>query len=205
MYSLQSRQRGFTLIEVLIALVISAIGLLGIAGIQIYSINSTSGSSSRAMAAIETSNLISIMKANPAYWENVTDDFGIEVSTDNNGDISIEDIDGSADNSGQVLAAQTADCTNTGDCDTPEKITAWQLQQWKVTLDSRLPAASVTIKRIKPDEAKRFPIFSIDLAWQEKGAAQNLKMKGSYYTSSNSEHVLANNIRTLHYQLAVQP
>lgn len=204
--TLTARQQGFTLIEVLIALVISAIGLLGIAGMQMFSINNTSASNVRAVAAIEAANLVSRMKGTPDYWQGVSDDFAIQLVTDNSsGDIVIDDIDATADNAGGTLNAQNADCTVDGACDTSTKVVAYDLMQWKTRLDTRLPNAEVSITRIKPDESPRFPIFSINIRWQEKVSAQNLRMKGSYYANSNSDDVLANNVRTLNYRIAVQP
>ncbi len=201
---LTTMQRGFTLIEVLIALVISAIGLLGIAGMQMFSINNTSASNVRAVAAIEAANLVSRMKGNPDYWQSVSDNFAIRVVTDG-GDVQIEDIDAATDNAGETLNAQNADCTVDGACDTAAKVAAYNLMRWKARLDTRLPNAEVSITRIKPNESPRFPILSIDISWQEKVSAQNLRMKGSYYSSKNSNDTLANNIRTLSYRMAVQP
>ncbi len=203
--SLTVTQRGFTLIEVLIALVISAIGLLGIAGMQMFSINNTSASNVRAVAAIEAANLVSRMKGAPDYWQAVSDDFAIQLVTDSSGDVEIKDVDTAADNAGETLNTQNADCTVDGACSTAAEVAAYNLKQWKSRLDGRLPNAEVTITRIKPDESPRFPIFSINVSWQEKVSAQNLRMKGSYYASSNSNDNLANNVRTLNYRIAVQP
>ena len=195
-------EAGFTLIEVLIALIISAIGLLGIAGMQMFSINNTSASNMRAIAAIEASNLISRMKATPNYWHAVPDAFAIKLTTDN-GSVTIRDIDGTPDDSGAVLDGLTADCTVDGACDDEEKTVAYSLREWKKRVDQRLPNAEVTIRRIKPATSPRFPIFSIDIAWQEKGSAQNLRMKDSYY--NNTGDTLASSVRTLDYRIAVQP
>jgi type IV pilus assembly protein PilV len=57
--------RGMTLIEVLIAIVIFAIGLLGIASLQVSGLRYTKASQARATAAIQAENLIDRMRANP--------------------------------------------------------------------------------------------------------------------------------------------
>jgi len=57
--------RGMTLIEVLIAIVIFAIGLLGIASLQVSGLRYTKASQSRATAAMQAENLIDRMRANP--------------------------------------------------------------------------------------------------------------------------------------------
>ncbi len=57
-------QRGFTLLEVLIAVVVFAIGLLGIAGLQVAGMRFTHGSQLRAVATMQAENLADRMRAN---------------------------------------------------------------------------------------------------------------------------------------------
>jgi type IV pilus assembly protein PilV len=63
-----TRCRGFSLLEVMVALVIIAIGMLGIAKMQGLALASTSASRARALAAIEASGLAAAMQANRTYW-----------------------------------------------------------------------------------------------------------------------------------------
>lgn len=74
MHAVSSRRRrpsslravsGMTLIEVLIAIVIFAIGLLGIASLQVSGLRYTKASQSRATAAMQAENIIDRMRANP--------------------------------------------------------------------------------------------------------------------------------------------
>jgi type IV pilus assembly protein PilV len=60
--------KGFSLVEVMVALVIIAIGMFGIAKMQAVALSSTGASRSRALAAIEASSLASAMHANRLYW-----------------------------------------------------------------------------------------------------------------------------------------
>lgn len=57
-------QRGFTLLEVLIAVVVFAIGLLGIAGLQVAGMRFTHGSQLRAVAAMQADSMAERMRAN---------------------------------------------------------------------------------------------------------------------------------------------
>ncbi len=56
--------RGMTLIEVLIAIVIFAIGLLGIAALQVAGLRYTKGSQTRSVAALQAENMVDRMRAN---------------------------------------------------------------------------------------------------------------------------------------------
>lgn len=60
----QAPQRGATLIEVLVAIVILSIGLLGLAGLQATSIKSNEGSYYRSQATILANDIIDRMRAN---------------------------------------------------------------------------------------------------------------------------------------------
>ena len=62
------RERGFSLVEVMVALVICAVGLLGLAKMESLALSSTSVANSRSLAAIEASSLAAAMHANPGYW-----------------------------------------------------------------------------------------------------------------------------------------
>jgi type IV pilus assembly protein PilV len=64
----RSRARGFTLIEVMVALVITAIGLLGIAKIQALAYASTGSAGIRSLVALEAAGLAASMHANRNYW-----------------------------------------------------------------------------------------------------------------------------------------
>jgi type IV pilus assembly protein PilV len=63
-----SRARGFTLLEVMVAVVITAIGLLGIAKIHALAYSSTATAGSRSLVALQAAGLASSMHANRSYW-----------------------------------------------------------------------------------------------------------------------------------------
>ncbi len=67
--SISSPAKGFTLIEVLISLLVVAVGLLGIAGVQALSLNNTTIALNRSLAALQADGLAAMMHANQHYWQ----------------------------------------------------------------------------------------------------------------------------------------
>ncbi|MEM1262624.1 MAG: type IV pilus modification protein PilV [Pseudomonadota bacterium] len=59
------RQRGFTLIEVLVAMVVMAIGMLGIAGMYVHSLQAGRTSQLRTQAVTLASDVADRIRANP--------------------------------------------------------------------------------------------------------------------------------------------
>jgi type IV pilus assembly protein PilV len=59
-------QRGFTLIEVLVSIVVLAVGLLGVAGLQMFSLKNTHSAYMRSQATLLAYDIIDSIRANPA-------------------------------------------------------------------------------------------------------------------------------------------
>lgn len=64
--TLAHRSRGFTMIEVLVALVVLSIGLLGVAALQLTSLRSNHSSAMRSQATFLAYDIIDRMRANRA-------------------------------------------------------------------------------------------------------------------------------------------
>lgn len=61
-------QRGFSLLEVLVSMLVIMFGLLGIAGMQMLAVNNTETARYNTMATIFASNMAAKMQGNKAYW-----------------------------------------------------------------------------------------------------------------------------------------
>jgi type IV pilus assembly protein PilV len=66
----RTRVRGFTLVEVLVALVVLSIGLLGIASLQLSSLRWNHGASKRSQATLLAYDILDRMRANTAAAKN---------------------------------------------------------------------------------------------------------------------------------------
>jgi type IV pilus assembly protein PilV len=62
------RTSGFSLVEVMVAVVVICVGLLGIAKMQSLAMSSTNMARMRSLAALEAASLASAMHANRSFW-----------------------------------------------------------------------------------------------------------------------------------------
>lgn len=151
--------RGFTLVEVLISLVIIAIGLLGVAKMQALALATTANASRRALASIEADSLSAAMHVNRGYWASGVAPSPITVV---NGVISDAGLATVVDCS----AGAAAPCT-------PLQIAAYDLQQWAAELTNVLPkpnTATITCSQV----IVATPIScSITLTWTENLVSVN--------------------------------
>ncbi|MFO1224795.1 MAG: type IV pilus modification protein PilV [Burkholderiaceae bacterium] len=63
---------GFSMIEVLISMVVVAVGLLGVAKLQAAAISNTQVARVRSLVALQASSLAAMMQSNRAFWGSAT-------------------------------------------------------------------------------------------------------------------------------------
>jgi type IV pilus assembly protein PilV len=146
------RMRGFTLLEVLVALVILSIGLLGLAAMQASALSSTHGSQTESMVVIQARSLADAMTANPDYWGNNSPTFTVS---------------GTATSPvyGSNAPTYSGSCANTV-C-SPADIAGYDLAQWANQLLTQVPGATATITC-----AGSAPVgCSITITWTQNSAA----------------------------------
>src|ERR1700730_1555965 len=115
------RWGGFSLVEVMVALVVVSIGLLGLAKMESLALSSTSVAGSRALAAIEASSLASAMHANPGYWAAGVAPASTTVYYDTSNALQISDTG---------LATAATCLTGGGGSCAPAQMAAYDVQQW---------------------------------------------------------------------------
>jgi type IV pilus assembly protein PilV len=154
--------RGFSLIEVMVALIVLSVGLLGIARMQSLAMSSTAVASKRSLAAIEAASLAAAMHANRGYWTN---------GDPSNATIAIAGTTFTFTGAALLSAAGSPNCNQGGaqaPC-TPVNLAAFELRQWAANLNSMLPSDGVTVTcgAITPVSC------TINITWQEGTVAMN--------------------------------
>lgn len=117
MSKIKSRESGFTMIEVLIAVLIFAIGLLGVAGMQTLALKSTNNSNIRTLVNLHAYEIAERMRANMAGAEDGLYD-GISKSTG------------------------ASDCRPS--C-TPQELASWDGDEWLANLQADIPTATASV------------------------------------------------------------
>lgn len=178
----RSAARGFSLIEVMVAVIIIAVGLLGIGKMQALSIASTHSANMRSLAAIEAASLAATMHANRDYWDATP-----PVTTTVTGTAITSTTAG--------FPAAAADCTSAGTvpCSTTT-LASYDLEQWVLALNQLLPNASATINC--PNSTPPLSC-TIQIGWAEQAVALNTTEAANASTSEQFD--------TPTYTLYVEP
>jgi type IV pilus assembly protein PilV len=176
--------RGFSLVEVMVALIVLSVGLLGIARMQSLALSSTSVASQRSMAAIEAESLAGAMHANRGYWSN---------SDVANATIQLTGSAVAVTAGAPILSAAIGtapDCTAAA-C-TPEKMAAYDLTNWASDLNGVLPGnyTNIACDNVTPETCV------ITVTWAESAMGVNAQQ-----AQNTTNTAVQNSI----YKLYVQP
>ncbi|MBS0397797.1 MAG: type IV pilus modification protein PilV [Proteobacteria bacterium] len=174
---------GFTLVEVMVALLVMAVGLLGIASMQAVAMSSTGVASQRSLAAIEAASLASAMHANRAYWGATGLPSGVFTLTQAGGTVSISD----------ATLATAVDCSNGAFC-SPSSLAAYDVQRWGLALADVLPNATATVTCPVLAQTRS---CTIQLQWTEAAVSSNQQ--------EAAQAAAAAAFKTPTYTLFVQP
>jgi type IV pilus assembly protein PilV len=198
------RSTGFTLIEVLVAVVIIAIGLLGIAKMESVALGSTGVAQQRSVAALQASSLAAAMRANRGFWGSGLAPATITIT----GTVITQSGGGSLSTVVNCAYGAAAPCT-------PTNVAAYDLQQWANDVNgapsysnpggspspiSLSPALPFQVTTITCSQTVGVPVTcSIQITWSENTVAINAQGNNAATASTNSGF----NLPT--YTLYVQP
>jgi type IV pilus assembly protein PilV len=198
--------RGFTLVEVMVALIIISIGMLGIAKMQGLSLSSSGASRSRALAAIEASSLAAAMQANRTYWSSPGSTPGNILFTTTAGVTSdsaamqtaLDQAKGTLC-SGMGTSSLSCYCATAGNCTAPINMAGSDLYDWGQALGSILPNATATVtcnNAVLPVDCV------VTILWSEN--AVSLTSQEASAATSNGASAVAD-FQQVSYALAVVP
>lgn len=177
--------RGFTLIEVLVALLVAAVGLLGLAKMQALAISATKESGSRALIALQAGSLAGAMYANETYWASASAPASVTVAA---GTGVVTDTAGTLSGSTTVTTGCTSLCTAAA-------MAANDMQVWAMGLAQQFPTASATVTCTATTTAKPTNC-EIAISWSEKVVSVISNTSGSSNTGETS---------TQYFSLSVNP
>jgi type IV pilus assembly protein PilV len=161
----RARIAGFSLVEVLVALVVTSIGLLGIAKMGTVALANTDVAGKRTIAAIEASSLAAMMHANRGYWASTAATTAARITWT-----------GSAPSVSDTVLAATASCTaaSPNSCSN-SSLAAYDVQAWATTLSSLLPGYTANVActpTVNPVTC------TIQISWMEHVVAANKYQTG---------------------------
>jgi type IV pilus assembly protein PilV len=184
--SVARRAAGFSLVEVLVALIVIAVGMLGIAKMHALALSATASAGTRSLVALEAAGLASSMHANRDYWAS-TSVLAYNVN-----------VSGGTSNVDVFPSAQS--CTSA--C-TSQNMAAYDLQNFGAALLQIVPAANANIscQNAAPPES-----CTITVTWLENNTGLSTATSGTVISSAAiSSSPTSNLLQQPQYILYVEP
>jgi type IV pilus assembly protein PilV len=174
----RAKVRGFSLLEVMVALCVLAVGLLGVVKLESVAYSSTNVASKRSIAALQAASLAASIHINRGYWN--SPDVSGAIITASDGVLAVT---ASAPLLGAVIGA-AQNCTSTALPCQPANMAAYDLQNWaaavKTLLLNQNSVSTITCGTSNPVSCM------INIQWSENTVATNAQetvaLAGPSYT-----------------------
>jgi len=168
----QARERGFSLVEVMVAVVVICVGLLGIAKMQALALSNTNTSRLRSLAAIEAASLAAAMHSNRNYWGNATGIYTVTPAA------VASTTDGATAGIANAEMANPVACENGNFC-SAQNLAAYDLAKWAQSLSNVLPNPQATVTFTGIPGVPAPPAFTITITWSENAVAMMRQETGA--------------------------
>ena len=168
--------RGFSLLEVMVALCVLCVGLLGILKLEAAAVSSTSVAAKRSLAALEAASLAASMHVNRGYWTN---------ADASNAVITVQGLNVVTTTGAPNLAASLAAPVACTSLVTPCAVTdmaAYDLTQWAQAIQPLLQnyTAVITCGTVTPVSC------TINIVWTENAVAINSQAAAQQLANPNA-------------------
>ncbi|HEY6922336.1 MAG TPA: prepilin-type N-terminal cleavage/methylation domain-containing protein [Steroidobacteraceae bacterium] len=192
-------QAGFSLVEVMVALLVVSIGMLGIAKMQALALSSTGTAKMRSLASIEAASLASTIHADRRYWFYIPSALTVTVSSAG----AVASTQDSTLNS--TAAARPAACTAVPPATpcTAAQIAAQDLGEWADGIIGILPPNSASTITCNAPTATLTVECRIDITWTENVVTSDIGQSSSATQAQNSSALQG--ITSSRYTLYVDP
>jgi type IV pilus assembly protein PilV len=193
------KHSGFTLVEVMVALVVISVGMLGIAKMQALALSSTGSAKTRSLAALQAASLAATMQADRAYWSAIAlSNFTITVPASGTFTSSTTD---------SALVAPTNACVSTSttinECSAAQ-LAAEDLTEWANSLHSVLQGSSATIECTKASTSTPSNC-RITIVWSDHVVSLNTSSNTASATADVNSALSNFAQQTSKYRLFVEP
>ena len=148
------RAGGFTLVEVLVAVIVLSVGLLGVGKMVLFAARANGSAYMRSEATQQAYAMLDYMHANRAAA--LAGAYNVAIGAN-------------------PPAAQ--DCFAAGPCTTPAAIASYDLAQWKAQLAAVLPAGDGSVT-IATDAANTQTLVTVTVQWDDNGAVSTFNPAG---------------------------
>jgi type IV pilus assembly protein PilV len=177
----QHSERGFTLLEVMVALFVLVVGLLGVLKLETVAYASTNVAAKRSIAALEAASLAASMHVNRGYW--TTPDPSGAILAINGNAVTITQ---NAPLLGAVIGAPQSCILGSPSlpCQ-PVIMAAYDLQQWAAGLQKLLPNVTGSVSCGTAPQVS----CMINIVWNENAVAINSQETGVLASPSYTLYV----------------
>jgi type IV pilus assembly protein PilV len=145
------KQKGVTLIEVLVSVLVISVGLLGIAGLNVFGLTYSNSAYQRSQATQLAYDIIDRMRANRAEAEKVGSGYAVSLG---------------------VSYSSSSACEN-GTCD-PSQMAVYDKANWKAALANNLPGGDGSVAI---DTATK--LVTVTVQWSDAIVSGGLQTRGN--------------------------
>lgn len=195
-----ARHSGFTLVEVMVALLVISVGLLGIAKMQALALASTASARTRSLAALQAASLAATMQADRSYWSAITASPSLTITVPASGAFSPNPADPNL----VVPSGTQSGCSSSASPCTAGQLAAQDLTDWTTSLHTALTNSSATLI-CTPGAAANSATCTLTINWTDHLIALNTAANTTSTAAQVSAALQNMAANTSSYQLFIQP